>query len=150
MGNGSQEERELKFVPDADFDLSAAGDFGVDVTVEPAGTKQQHATYFDSADYRLTRAGASLRHRDDDGWTVKLPGSADVALVRTELHVDGEAGDPPAAARDLVVALCGGHRSSLPRTLTPFANASCSAGPTAIRSPSSPTTTSPCAPRAVR
>ena len=75
------------------------------MTVEPAGTKHQHAVYYDSPDYRLARAGASLRHRDDDGWTVKLPGSADVALVRTELHVDGEAGDPPAAALDLVAAL---------------------------------------------
>ncbi len=103
--SATSEERELKFVPDGDFDVSAAGDFGVDMTVEPAGTKHQHAVYYDSPDYRLARAGASLRHRDDDGWTVKLPGSADVALVRTELHVDGEAGDPPAAALDLVTAL---------------------------------------------
>jgi CHAD domain-containing protein len=99
------EERELKFIPDADFDVAAACDFGVDLTIEPAGTKHQHAVYYDSPDYRLARAGASLRHRDDDGWTVKLPGSADVALVRTELHVAGEAGDPPVAALDLVTAL---------------------------------------------
>src|SRR3954462_7774784 len=101
----SHEERELKFVPDADFDLTAAGDFGVDVTVEPLGTKHQHATYYDTADYRLARAGASLRYRDDDGWTGKGPRGSDVALVRSELHVDGGAGDPPEAARDLVTVL---------------------------------------------
>src|SRR5215207_4860184 len=93
VSSGPQAERELKFVPEGDFDLSTAGDFGVDVTVERTDTLHQHATYYDSADYRLTRAGASLRHRDDDGWTVKLPQSADVALVRNELHVDGQAGD---------------------------------------------------------
>jgi len=108
VSSGPQAERELKFVPEGDFDLSTAGDFGVDVTVERTDTLHQHATYYDSADYRLTRAGASLRHRDDDGWTVKLPQSADVALVRNELHVDGQAGDPPSAARDLVVALVRG------------------------------------------
>src|SRR4051794_35803195 len=105
MGNGSQEERELKFTPEAGFDLTAAGDFGADMKIEATGTKHQHAAYFDTADFRLTRAGASLRHRDDDGWTVKLPGGVDVALVRSELHVDGEAGDPPDAVRDLVAAL---------------------------------------------
>jgi CHAD domain-containing protein len=36
---------------------------------------------------------------------VKLPRPSDVALVRAELHVDGPAGDPPAAALDLVHAL---------------------------------------------
>jgi CHAD domain-containing protein len=99
------EERELKFVPAADFDVVAAGDFGCGLTLEPTGAKHQHATYFDTADLRLARSGASLRYRDDDGWTVKLAGGADVALVRTELSVDGGPGDPPAAARDLVAAL---------------------------------------------
>jgi CHAD domain-containing protein len=99
------EERELKFVPDVDFDVAAAGDFGCGLTVEPTGTKHQHATYYDTADFRLARSGASLRYRDDDGWTVKIAGGADVALVRSELSVDGGPGDPPAAAVDLVAAL---------------------------------------------
>ncbi|HEU5307913.1 MAG TPA: CYTH and CHAD domain-containing protein [Acidimicrobiia bacterium] len=105
MDGPAHEERELKFLVDADFDLGAAGALGPGLTIEPAGTKRQHATYYDTADHRLTRAGASLRFRDDDGWTVKLPGTADVALVRSELHVDGGPGDPPDAARDLVAAL---------------------------------------------
>ncbi|MDQ1520661.1 MAG: hypothetical protein QOI55_1734, partial [Actinomycetota bacterium] len=62
------------------------------------------ATYFDTPDLRLTRAGASLRYRSDDGWTVKLPteGQHGDALHRNELHVDGPPGTPPAAALDLV------------------------------------------------
>jgi CHAD domain-containing protein len=62
------------------------------------------ATYFDTPDLRLTRAGASLRYRSDDGWTVKLPtdGQHGDALHRSELHVDGPPGTPPAAALDLV------------------------------------------------
>lgn len=105
MGQEAQEERELKFVPAGDFDVAAAGDLGAGLTLEATGTKHQHASYYDTADLRLTRAGASLRFRDDDGWTVKVPGGSDVALVRSELHVDGGPGDPPAAARDLVAAL---------------------------------------------
>ena len=31
------------------------------------------AVYYDTADFRLARAGASLRYRNDEGWTVKLP-----------------------------------------------------------------------------
>jgi CHAD domain-containing protein len=62
------------------------------------------ATYFDTPDLRLTRAGASLRYRSDDGWTVKLPteGQHGDALHRSELHVDGPPGSPPATALDLV------------------------------------------------
>jgi hypothetical protein len=45
----------------------------------------QHATYFDTPDLALTRAGASLRYRSDDGWTVKIPRPRDGAtFVRDE------------------------------------------------------------------
>ncbi len=105
MGDTAQEERELKFTPGPEFVVAKVGEFLPDLTIEPGSTKPLHATYYDTADYRLARAGASLRFRDDDGWTVKVPGSSDVALVRSELHVDGGAGDPPEAARDLVTVL---------------------------------------------
>lgn len=100
----SHEERELKFVPRGEFDLAAV-DLDGELTIDAVETKHQQANYYDTADLRLVRSGASLRFRDDDGWTVKLPGTSDVALVRTELHVDGDAGQPPPAARDLVAAL---------------------------------------------
>ncbi|HEY3833327.1 MAG TPA: CHAD domain-containing protein [Acidimicrobiia bacterium] len=65
----------------------------------------QEATYFDTERLALTRAGASLRYRSDDGWTVKLPGqSTDRALVRDEYTIGGEEGEPPSGAVDLVRA----------------------------------------------
>lgn len=106
MRGATQEERELKFAPAADIHLVAAlAECGLQV--DEAGTEELHATYYDTADLRLTRAGASLRHRED-GWTVKLPGTSDVALVRTELHFDGPGGDPPPDAVDVVHALTRG------------------------------------------
>jgi CHAD domain-containing protein len=108
VGTGSPEERELKFSPAPELDLATAlTGLGDDLHTEPGATEDLHAAYFDTADLRLARAGASLRHRED-GWTVKLPGTSDVALVRTELHVEGPAGDPPPAAIDLVHALTRG------------------------------------------
>ncbi|HEY1741151.1 MAG TPA: CHAD domain-containing protein [Acidimicrobiia bacterium] len=66
---------------------------------------EQEATYFDTETMALTRAGASLRFRSDDGWTVKLPHhQADRALVRGEYTVAGEEGEPPTRAVDLVRA----------------------------------------------
>jgi CHAD domain-containing protein len=63
-----------------------------------------HATYYDTPDLRLTRAGASLRYRSNDGWTAKLPveGQHGDALHRSELRFEGPPGTPPAAALDLV------------------------------------------------
>jgi CHAD domain-containing protein len=105
---GSQEERELKFSPAPELDLATAlSGLGDDLHTKPRPTEHLHAAYFDTADLRLARAGASLRHRED-GWTVKLPGRSDVALVRREVHVDGPAGDPPPEAVDLVHALTRG------------------------------------------
>ncbi|MDP9334130.1 MAG: CYTH and CHAD domain-containing protein [Actinomycetota bacterium] len=65
----------------------------------------QHATYFDTRDLALTRAGASLRYRSDDGWTVKIPRPRDGAtFVRDEYGFAGPEGRPPDAATDLVQA----------------------------------------------
>jgi CHAD domain-containing protein len=102
---GRAEERELKFIVETDFALSSAADLGDGMRLQAVATLHQHATYYDTADFRLARSGASLRFRSDDGWTVKVAGGADVALVRSELSVEGGPGDPPDAARDLVAAL---------------------------------------------
>ncbi len=104
-GHSGHEERELKFTPPPEFEAAVLADVDPDLSADEPETRRLHAVYFDTADLRLARAGASLRHRDDDGWTVKVPRPSDVALVRAELHVDGPAGDPPEAALDLVHAL---------------------------------------------
>ena len=98
-------ERELKLLaasdlvlPDPDELLDGVGSW----TIEELDLD---AVYFDTSDLRLTRSGVSLRHRSDDGWTVKLPEPREgQALVRTEHVFSGELGDPPAAALELVRA----------------------------------------------
>src|SRR5689334_21199963 len=65
----------------------------------------QEAVYFDTCDLRLTRAGASLRYRSDDGWTVKLPDTDEGDVyTRGEHGFGGPAGSPPPAAVELVRA----------------------------------------------
>jgi CHAD domain-containing protein len=100
-------EREYKFAVLVDREVPGLDDL---VAVGDPVVVEQTAVYYDTVDLRLTRAGASLRHRSDDGWTVKLPVEggigigADAALVRAEHPVAGPPGDPPVAARDLVAA----------------------------------------------
>jgi inorganic triphosphatase YgiF len=62
------------------------------------------ATYYDTDDLRLARAGVTLRYRTGDdnspGWTVKLP--ADTAELRDEVHISGPNSRVPDEARRLV------------------------------------------------
>jgi CHAD domain-containing protein len=110
-----EQERELKFSPGPSF---RAGDVIGRLSGLHAGTPSErtlHATYFDTADLRLARTGASLRWRDDEGWMVKLPSDgSDGAdggglLARDEILVEGEAPGQgsgiPADALDLVYAV---------------------------------------------
>ncbi|MPZ27260.1 MAG: CHAD domain-containing protein [Micromonosporaceae bacterium] len=71
------------------------------------------ASYYDTADLRLARAGGSLRFRDGDGdgdpqpWTVKLPTA--VPGIRHEISRPGPPdGPPPAELVALVTALTRG------------------------------------------
>jgi len=69
--------------------------------------RRQEAEYYDTADLRLTRAGASLRFRTDDGWTVKLPEHGHGLLERDEIVFGfADAPGPPREAVALVRALC--------------------------------------------
>ncbi len=104
-------EREAKFIvagrrglPPPDKLLEGLGDVSID-------TIDQDAVYFDTEDLRLTRAGASLRYRSDDGWTVKLPVTSGSELAREELSFGGEEGEePPEAAAGFVRALTRAER----------------------------------------
>jgi CHAD domain-containing protein len=71
------------------------------VTLAPAALR---ATYYDTADRRLARAGVSLRYRrgDEDPWTVKLPTA--VVGVRHEISRPGKPGAIPAELVELVTA----------------------------------------------
>jgi CHAD domain-containing protein len=97
-------ENEVKLgVPPA-FRLPPLDDVCPGVTAVARPDLVLHATYFDTSDLRLTRAGASLRYRSNDGWTVKLPtdGTHEGTLLRNELRFDGASGAPPNEALDLV------------------------------------------------
>ena len=100
-------ELELKLSVDDPFVTPALRPDGVDVAgMEELPPLDLRATYFDTADLRLARHGATLRYRtgegDESGWHLKLPVPGDDGASRDELHFDGPAGKVPAAARDLV------------------------------------------------
>lgn len=98
-------ERELKFSPGPSFELPDLDDPSRGFYADSPVTTRLVASYFDTPDLRLARAGASLRHRDDEGWMVKLPVARDEGLARTEQRIAGAGDEPPADALDLVRAL---------------------------------------------
>jgi CHAD domain-containing protein len=98
-------ERETKLSVAPDLALPDLSDAGNGVVAESLPVRQLRTTYYDTADLRLARWGCSLRHRADEGWTVKLPLGRDGTLVvRDEIVFDAPAGKPPADAVDLVRA----------------------------------------------
>lgn len=98
-------EEERKYEVDAGFrlpDLTECVPEGGRLIVRPV--QKLRATYYDTADLRLARAGASLRFRrgDDEPWTVKLPTNA--PGVRNEISMLGPSSTPPERLLDLVTA----------------------------------------------
>lgn len=72
------------------------------VRAEPERTR---TTYWDTDDLRLARWGLSLRYRDGQGWTLKLPADEEEgALSREEIEVQGPQTHPPPQIADLVTA----------------------------------------------
>jgi CHAD domain-containing protein len=102
-------ERETKLGAPAGFQIPELGGDGLVATeVEPA---RLVTVYVDTPDLRIVRWGSSLRHRQGEGWTVKLPSSGNGAqLVRTEANFEGaDARKLPTAAADLVRAYVRGE-----------------------------------------
>ena len=94
-------ERELKLNAPADFRLPDLSMGDLDAVV--AARRYLDAVYYDTADLRLARWGCSLRHRTDEGWTVKLPPVADQDLQqRQEVRFEGRWDGIPAGAEALV------------------------------------------------
>ncbi|HEX6873865.1 MAG TPA: CHAD domain-containing protein, partial [Micromonosporaceae bacterium] len=98
-------EEERKYEVDSAFrlpDLSECVPEGGRLIVRPP--VKLRATYYDTADLRLARAGASLRYRrgDDEPWTAKLP--TDAPGLRNEISAPGHSGAVPQRLLDLVTA----------------------------------------------
>src|SRR5205823_14033820 len=105
-------EREVKLAAWGGFVLPALDDLAPDLSVEPLKVKKLDATYYDTRDLRLARAGVSLRHRigDDPPWTVKLPdGDSGPVMSRREITFAGPAGTIPPEAAALVRAYARGE-----------------------------------------
>jgi len=103
------EEREVKLTVPAGFQLPDLDGAGDGFLAEPQPERRYTTTYWDTADLRLARWGASLRYRDDEGWTVKLPSERlGSLLVRQEHTFQGSPRKVPADALDLVRAFVRG------------------------------------------
>lgn len=88
-----QTEREVKLSADADFELPDLDGIAPGLCAAASGERQLHATYYDTDDLRLIRAGITVRYRCGESdavrgvWTVKLPQDDDspTALTRREI-----------------------------------------------------------------
>jgi CHAD domain-containing protein len=96
-------EREIKLDVPVGFRMPDLAELGL--SVRDAEERRLHTVYWDTPDLRLIRWGYALRHRDGEGWTLKVAGSeAGGLLVRDEHRFDGAPHHPPEAAVDLVRA----------------------------------------------
>ena len=100
-------EREVKLAASAAFRMPSLVGLGEDVLTIPHDAERLQTVYFDTADFRLARWGVSLRHREGQGWTTKLPAeeSGGDLLIRGEFTFPGDdATAPPDEAIDLIRA----------------------------------------------
>ncbi len=101
-------ELEFKCVVDEDFEVLAhrvkiPGALMLDRFTAPI-----HDEYFDTDDLRLARWGVTVRWRDGEGWTVKLPrrgGTNESVLDRDEVRFEGDRATMPEEVRGLVASL---------------------------------------------
>jgi CHAD domain-containing protein len=99
-------EREVKLAASAAFRMPSLDGLGDDVLTIPHDARRLQTVYFDTPDFRLARWGVSLRHREGQGWTTKLPAEdgGGTLLVRGEFTFPGESTTPPDEAVDLIRA----------------------------------------------
>jgi CHAD domain-containing protein len=98
-------ERETKLLAPAGFRLPDLAGDGLSAT--PPDERRYATVYLDTPELDVARWGCSLRHREGQGWTVKLPSQSEGdLLVRGEHEFDGATSNrqPPDAALDLVRA----------------------------------------------
>jgi len=104
----TSEERELKLLVPADFQVPPLTGIRGIAGVAEGEPLELSATYYDTPDLRLMNRGVTLRCRvgEERGpvWTLKLPRDADPTL-RSEVEFPGNQPQPPADVQDLVFGL---------------------------------------------
>ena len=96
-------DREIKFAVPPDYEVPDLARLPVGLRADASERLRLLADYYDAADLRMARAGATLRHRSDEGWTFKLPAPDrhDLkVLLRRAYLVPGPRGVPPEALLD--------------------------------------------------
>lgn len=101
-------ERELKLAADTAFDLPDLTEAAGGLPVATLAPESLVATYYDTDDLVLLRAGVTVRYRTGEGdpvWTVKLPttGGGEF-LTRREIDCKGPETPVPAEVSDLLLA----------------------------------------------
>jgi len=105
------EEREAKLAAPDGFQLPDLNGGEAGFLAEPRPVRRYTTTYWDTPDLRLARWHASLRYRDDEGWTVKLPSErVGPLLVRQEHTFPGTLRKVLEEAVDLVRAFVRGAK----------------------------------------
>jgi CHAD domain-containing protein len=98
-------EREVKLGAGPSFRLPDLGGVADGVGAAEPETMRLDTVYYDTPDLRLARWGVSLRRREGEGWTVKLPPARSGAILeRDELTFEGNGKKPPRAALEVVRA----------------------------------------------
>ena len=98
-------ERETKLSVGPSFRLPDLRDLYQGIETLPPATQTLNTLYLDTEDLRLARWGCSLRFREGEGWTVKLPAIREGDLmVRGEHTFAGTRSKPPREAVELLLA----------------------------------------------
>ena len=98
-------EREVKLAVPATFLLPDLDHLAGGLHASPVDERRLETVYYDTPDLRLVRWGCSLRLRQGEGWTLKLPTTGQSqALTRRELEFPNRESHPPDAAVSLVLA----------------------------------------------
>jgi len=103
-------ETERKFVLGEDAELAGFDTLAPSLRVGSVQTLDLDALYYDTADYRLARSGATLRMRlggSDPGWHLKLPGTEPDTRIELQrpaslVEVGSWVLDPPPVPEELV------------------------------------------------
>lgn len=98
-------EREVKLAVPSTFQLPDLEQLAADLHPSSTDERRLDTIYYDTPDLRLVRWGCSLRLRQGEGWTLKLPTtSRGPTLSRRELEFPNPESRPPDAAISLVLA----------------------------------------------